>query len=138
MNAFHQQLHVDTKKTIRSFLKIQALGSPHLRQDIQQITTLVLQRPMANKATLDLSLQLLESSDYRAQLHKITQPFMRLYGDNDSLVPKTVLDQIDQLAPLSETYRFKQASHAPFISHVNEFRNVLTTWLIAKAKSHFS
>ena len=91
LNAFHQQLKVDIKKTISGFLKIQAMGSPHIRQDIKRITTLVFQQEMASKDTLDLSLQLLESSDHRKQLSAITQPFFRLYGDADSLVPLTLI-----------------------------------------------
>lgn len=135
LKSFHQQLHVDTKKTITGFLKIQAMGSPHVRQDIKQISELVLQQKMPNKATLDKSLGLLESSDYRQQLSQIAKPFLRLYGSNDSLVPKAVIEKVDQLTPDSEPYIFKQASHAPFISHLTEFNTVLMQWL---SQQHFS
>jgi len=137
LDAFHQQLQVDTKKTISGFLKIQAMGSPHIRQDIKQITQLVFQHQMANKATLDQSLMLLESSDFREQLQDITQPFLRLYGDADSLVPKAVIEQIAKLSENSDQHVFKQASHAPFISHVDDFKQVLSNWLMAKAKTDF-
>ena len=132
LDAFHQQLHIDTKKTISGFLKIQAMGSPHIRQDIKQITTLIFQHEMANKITLDKSLYLLENSDFRLRLQDITQPFLRLYGDADSLVPKAVIEQIRQLAKNSEQYIFKQASHAPFISHADDFKQILSNWLMAR------
>jgi len=137
LDAFHQQLHVDTKKTITGFLKIQAMGSPHIRQDIKQISQLIFQHKMANKTTLDLSLKLLESSDYRLRLQSITQPFLRLYGDADGLVPKTVIDNIAMLAKNSEQHIFKQASHAPFISHADDFKQIVSKWLAAKAKLKF-
>ena len=136
LEAFHQQLQVDTKKTISGFLKIQAMGSPHLRQNIKEITQLIFQHEMANKSTLEKSLKLLEISDYRAKIENINQPFFRLYGSADSLIPKAVIEKISKLAPNSEQHVFKQASHAPFISHADDFRKVLSKWLIAVARTH--
>lgn len=135
LTTFHQQLHIDAEKTINGFLKLQAMGSPHVRQDIKQISQLVFQHEMANKNTLDESLKLLEISDYRARLIDINQPFLRLYGSADSLVPKSVIGQVAQLAENnSEQYIFIGASHAPFISHLNDFNQVLTDWLL----THFT
>lgn len=130
--AFHQQLHVDIEKTINGFLKIQAMGSPHIRQDIKQISQLVFQHKMASEETLDQSLTLLESSDYRQILQHITQPFLRLYGNADSLVPKSVIEKVNELVPKSDVHIFKQASHAPFISHANDFKAILIQWLMEK------
>lgn len=136
LDAFHQQLQVDIKKTISGFLKIQAMGSPHIRQDIKQISQLVFQHEMANQATLDQSLKLLESSDYRKQLKDITQPFLRLYGSADSLVPKAVIEKVSKFAKHSDLHIFKQASHAPFISHAEDFKQILINWLVAKVKNN--
>lgn len=134
LTAFHQQLKEDTQKTIAGFLKIQAMGSPHIRQDIKQITHLVMQHDMPSKETLDESLSLLETSDHREKLLSIQQPFLRLYGNNDSLVPKGVIELIAKLAHQSEQHIFAQASHAPFISHLDDFTKVLSSWLL----SHFN
>lgn len=126
---FHQQLAQDTTKTISNFLKIQAMGSPHLRQDIKKIRELVMQYEQPTRRVLDDSLSLLESSDLSAQLQNIHQPFLRLYGKLDGLVPKQVIALIDQLAPQSQSYTFEQASHAPFISHQADFLVILKSWL---------
>jgi len=134
LNAFYKQLQVDTKKTISGFLKIQAMGSPHIRQDIKQISQLVFQHKMANKVTLDQSLKLLEVSDYRKRLKDIAQPFLRIYGGADSLVPKGVIEKINQLAEMSDQHVIKQASHAPFISHTDDFKEILSSWLMARVK----
>lgn len=127
--AFHHQLADDTKKTIEGFLKIQAMGSPHIRKDLKQIRALIFQYSMPKRQVLDHSLALLETVDLRAQLAKITVPFLRLYGRLDSLIPKNVSNLVDALAPNSESYVFQQASHAPFISHEDEFYQVLKQWL---------
>ncbi|MBL4900011.1 MAG: pimeloyl-ACP methyl ester esterase BioH [Colwellia sp.] len=133
LNAFHQQLQIDAKKTINGFLKLQAMGSPHVRQDIKQISQLVFQYDMAKKNTLDESLKLLEISDYRLKLKDIKQPFLRLYGSADSLVPKAIIEQVAKLSKqTSEQHIFIGASHAPFISHPDEFTEILTNWLLTK------
>jgi len=130
LNSFHKQLQIDAEKTINGFLKLQAMGSPHVRQDIKQISQLVFQHDMANKNTLDESLKLLETSDYRSRLKSINQPFLRLYGSADSLVPKSVIERIAKFAENnSEQHIFERASHAPFISHLDDFTQILTNWL---------
>jgi pimeloyl-[acyl-carrier protein] methyl ester esterase len=126
---FHQQLAEDTTKTINNFLKIQAMGSPHLRQDIKRIRDLVMQYPMPDRNTLDVSLQLLETSDLRELLPNLQVPFLRLYGKLDGLVPKAVISTINSLVPSSESYSFEQASHAPFISHQDDFLQYISLWL---------
>lgn len=133
LDIFHQQLQIDAEKTISGFLKLQAMGSPHVRQDIKQISQLVFQHDMANKSTLDESLKLLETSDFRLNLAEINQPFLRLYGSADSLVPKSVIGQVAMLAENnSEQHIFEGASHAPFISHLDDFTQVLTGWLLTR------
>ncbi|OKY26671.1 pimeloyl-ACP methyl ester esterase BioH [Thalassotalea sp. PP2-459] len=129
LTNFHRQLAQDTQKTIDSFLKIQAMGSPHIRQDIKRIRTLIMQYPMANKNTLMHSLTLLETTDQRNKLINIKCPYLRMYGKLDGLVPKEVIANIARLAPTSEQVIFEQSSHAPFISELSSFTDQLQTWL---------
>jgi pimeloyl-[acyl-carrier protein] methyl ester esterase len=133
LDFFHQQLQIDAEKTISGFLKLQAMGSPHVRQHIKQISELIFQYDMANKNTLNESLKLLETSDFRLTLAEINQPFLRLYGSADSLVPKSVIGQVAIITGNnSEQYIFERASHAPFISHLDDFTQVLTDWLLTQ------
>ncbi len=129
---FHQQLAQDTTKTISNFLKIQAMGSPHLRQDIKVIRDLVMQYEQPNRQILDDSLRLLETSNLSDKLSGVNQPFLRLYGKLDGLIPKHVIPLINSLAPNSQSHVFEQASHAPFISHQAEFLTILKTWLLER------
>ncbi|WP_448565906.1 pimeloyl-ACP methyl ester esterase BioH [Thalassotalea ganghwensis] len=129
LTLFHRQLSQDTAKVIDNFLKIQAMGSPHVREDIKSIRDLVMQYPMPSSATLDQSLSLLETVDLRSNLPQIHQSFLRLYGRLDGLVPKSVIDKINLLTPNSECYVFEKASHAPFISCQEEFIHVISQWV---------
>jgi pimeloyl-[acyl-carrier protein] methyl ester esterase len=126
---FHRQLAEDTAKTINNFLKVQAMGSPHLRHDIKLLRELVMQFPMPTKSTLDESLKLLTTVDQRASLAQISIPYLRLYGKLDGLVPRKAITAITALSPNSDVVIFEQASHAPFISHPGAFIETLTTWL---------
>ncbi|MEW6999097.1 pimeloyl-ACP methyl ester esterase BioH [Colwelliaceae bacterium BS250] len=135
LSMFHQQLTIDSEKTINGFLKIQALGSDTVRQDIKQIKTLIEQRPKPNNQVLDDSLSLLETVDLRSKVQALTLPVFRMYGRLDSLVPKAVIEQIDKLLPSSDRYTFQHASHAPFISHSDEFFTVLCDWITGNIKS---
>lgn len=129
LTIFHRQLEEDTQKTINNFLKIQAMGSPHIRHDIKLLRNLIMQYPMPNKETLDLSLGFLENEDQRQLLNNITLPFLRIYGKLDSLVPKTVIDKISDLSKQSNVVIFEKASHAPFISDLSAFLIELTSWI---------
>ena len=88
-----------------------------------------MQHELPSQKTLANSLQLLSNSDLRQQLNHIKIPFLRLYGANDSLVPKSIMPLVSKLAENSEQKIFNGASHAPFISHANDFYQVLNTWL---------
>jgi len=135
LTMFYVQLAQDTKKTIDGFLKIQAMGSPQVRQHIKTIRDLVMQHPLPTKQTLADSLTLLETVDLRENLPEISCPMLRLYGKLDSLVPKAVIEKIDHLAPCSQKHIFDKASHAPFISDVDEFNNIVHSWLIGQKKN---
>ena len=126
---FHRQLTEDTAKTINNFLKIQAMGSPHLRHDIKLLRELVMQFSMPTKQTLAESLQLLETVDHRDNLINISMPFLRIYGKLDGLVPRKAIKSISELSPHSDVVIFEQASHAPFISHPEDFHQAIIAWL---------
>ncbi|QDP02783.1 pimeloyl-ACP methyl ester esterase BioH [Thalassotalea sp. PS06] len=132
LTSFHAALADDAQKTINNFLKLQAMGSEHVRQDIKTIQSLINEYPHASIETLDHSLNLLERVDLRAKLTHIDIPVLRMYGRLDALVPKNVINQIDKLMPKSDVYTFERASHAPFISHADEFYTVLMDWITGK------
>jgi pimeloyl-[acyl-carrier protein] methyl ester esterase len=130
LDLFYRQLSQNTAKTINDFLKIQAMGSPHLRHDIKRLRALVMQFPLPTKTILNESLQLLETVDHRENLIKIPMPFLRMYGKLDGLVPLNAIALINVLSPGSDVVILEKASHAPFISHPEEFHQALMVWLL--------
>jgi len=131
--GFHQQLSGNIEKTINNFLKIQAMGSPHLKDDVRKLRKLVMEYAIPSQQTLDDSLRLLETVDLRSQLGQLSVPLYRIYGRLDSLVPKAVISEVDQLLiNNNEKYVFDKESHAPFISDQQGFIDVLLTWIADK------
>lgn len=129
LNNFHKLLSVDTRKTIDNFLKIQAMGSPQLRTDIKTVRDLVMQHEMPSVETLNASLKLLESVDLRNSLKNISVPSLSLYGRLDTLVPKSAITQISKIFPKSQTHTFAHSSHAPFISELETFSEIIKEWI---------
>ncbi|MER2490908.1 pimeloyl-ACP methyl ester esterase BioH [Catenovulum sediminis] len=126
LTDFQQQLAEDYNKTLERFLAIQAMGSRSARQDIKAFKALLLTYAPPAPAALSGGLQILAEADLTDKIAEIHQPTVRLYGKLDSLVPKAAIDPIHQLQPHSDKYIFNKASHAPFISHPEEFLQVLS------------
>ncbi|MGF1685241.1 pimeloyl-ACP methyl ester esterase BioH [Photobacterium japonica] len=126
---FRQQLDLDFDATVARFMALQAMGSPTARQDVRALKEAVLSRPAPQPAALAAGLQMLAEVDLRPQLAAVTMPWLRLYGRLDGLVPVKVADTLDALAPQSQRQVFASASHAPFISHPDEFVATLLPFL---------
>lgn len=136
LEAFYHQLSKDIESTLNNFLKIQAMGSPHIRKDLKQLQSLIMSYPLPTREVLASGLDLLRDSDLRARIGAVSSPFLRMYGKLDSLVPKATIDLVNQLSPNSELIVFEQASHAPFISHFPQFLETLVNWLNRNKLEH--
>jgi len=118
---FQEQLNDDFAKTLARFLAIQAMGSESAKADIKALNQMLALRPMPSSQALKVGLTLLETVDLRQQLKSINVPFLRIYGRLDSLVGHRMVKQIDNLAPQSQSVVLAKSSHAPFISHPQQF-----------------
>ncbi len=121
LRVFEQQLERDFSKTLDRFMAIQAMGSETAREDIKKIKGYVQDYPIPDEGALQAGLNLLSSVDLRDQLKSIKVPTHRLYGRLDSLVPHKAIEPIGALQPSCSSHVFAHASHAPFISHPQEF-----------------
>ncbi|MEI8594438.1 pimeloyl-ACP methyl ester esterase BioH [Photobacterium sp. Hal280] len=129
LSDFQQQLSDDFSLTVERFMALQAMGSPSARQDIKLLKQAVLSRPQPSPDALAAGLEMLAEVDLRRQLAQIQQPWLRLYGRLDGLVPAKVASDMDKLAPQSEKVVFAKASHAPFISHPQDFMQALQRFI---------
>lgn len=121
LSQFAEQLKADFTLTVERFMALQAMGSPNAKQDIKQVKRAVFSRPAPNQSTLATGLTILADIDLRERLSQLTMPVCRMYGRLDGLVPIKVAHDMDEYIPHSTKVVFEQASHAPFISHSDEF-----------------
>ncbi|MDM5091143.1 pimeloyl-ACP methyl ester esterase BioH [Aeromonas bestiarum] len=125
LTGFNQMLAGDFKQTIERFLAIQAMGSEHARDDIRQLRHWLAERPAPQLAALEAGLGLLADVDLRDALATLSLPWLRVYGRLDSLVPKAAIPLLDERYPASHSLMLEKASHAPFISHPQQFVEII-------------
>ncbi len=121
LDAFSQQLVVDIDKTVARFLAIQAMGSETARKDIAELKHAVMAHPVAAPQALSGGLDILRDSDLRLALETLKLPLRGIYGRLDTLVP---LQSIERMAQRLDDFEYgvvHKASHAPFMSHKDEF-----------------
>ncbi|WP_198673603.1 pimeloyl-ACP methyl ester esterase BioH [Algibacillus agarilyticus] len=129
LQSFQQQLANDYQITLARFLAIQTMGSPTAKQDIKTLKQQLLAYPEPHLSALTGGLVILEKADLRNDINKITCPTLRIYGRLDSLVPRKAIKKIQALQPNAAHHIFAHASHAPFISHIDEFIACIESYL---------
>ncbi|BFL86228.1 hypothetical protein LFREDSHE_46780 [Shewanella baltica] len=133
LSQFSEQLGQNLPKTIERFLAIQAMGSATAKEDIKRLRDLVLARPLPDARALTQGLSMLTDIDLRPQLTELQQPWLRIWGRLDGLVPKRVQPKMP-ITPQIEDVMLAKASHAPFISHQQEFLQVFMPWLALQTR----
>ncbi|WMY96008.1 MAG: pimeloyl-ACP methyl ester esterase BioH [Arsenophonus sp.] len=125
LQNFEQQLQLNFNSTIERFLELQILDSNLSGEDINLLKLLILKQPLPSSSVLKKGLNILQKTDLRESLLTFKRPFLRIYGDLDTLVPKKISSIIDKWLPKSSSIIIKHAAHAPFISHPHNFMRLL-------------
>lgn len=129
LTQFSNQLNRDLSRTVERFLAIQAMGSDNAKSDIQQIKSLVLSKPLPTQQALSQGLDMLAQVDLRPRITQIQQPWLRIWGKLDGLVPRKIITSLPSSNDIKDVV-LNKASHAPFISHPDEFLAHLLPWII--------
>lgn len=115
--TFKAQLDNDFEATLKRFLAVQSMGSPHARQDVKALQASVLSQPLADPRALAAGLDWLAMTDLREALSQLSMPLHRAYGRLDSLVPVAVARHISH----GESQIFEHSAHAPFLNQTDDF-----------------
>lgn len=129
LENFQEQLSGDFKKTLERFLAIQSLGSETAKGDLRTIKAQVFRHPQPGVVALRKGLEYLQTVDLRQQINNINCQTLRIFGSQDSLVPKVAVEKIQALQPDAQYHIVKSASHAPFISHTDKFMQIFRAFL---------
>ncbi|ESP91849.1 pimeloyl-ACP methyl ester esterase BioH [Pseudoalteromonas luteoviolacea] len=129
LEQFKVQLAKDSRKTIERFLAIQAMGSEHAKADIKQLKELLFLASEPHDTALSAGLDILQSVDLRPDFANLKCPVYGIFGRLDSLVPQSVAAELSLINPQFSYEILPKASHAPFISHRDDFISYLKSVL---------
>ena len=118
---FAQELDQQQKKTIRRFLALQVKGLPDAMKVVRQLQNSIESRGQASAHALSVGLDILLNSDFRDVVKNIEKPIYWLFGEKDSLVPKELAGVLEKYFSQKNIMLNQGASHAPFISHTDDF-----------------
>lgn len=121
LNQFSHQLTHQYEKTLDDFLLLQLRGSSNNHALISELKTQV--APIQHSALMG-GLKLLSETDLRADLSKIDIPSLHIFGGMDALVPASVISSLQPMVS-GHCALIKRAGHIPFLSHPEEFLEVL-------------
>ena len=114
--AFAADLESDYAQTLRRFFMLEAQGSEHLRDDLRLLQRTAFSYGEPKASVLCDGLQLLEHSDLRAELAKLSMPSLWLAGRRDKLVgPEAMRQACDSCG--GSWALFERGGHAPFLTH---------------------
>lgn len=126
---FADALQQDVGRTLERFLALETLGAEHAQDERHWLRQLLHAVPQPSTALLVEGLQLLQSTDLRAELPALRCPSMWIGGRRDRLVPPQALEQAAMLAPGGQSVILERAAHAPFIGRPDAFVEALVSFL---------
>jgi len=124
-DAFAENLQTDFPGTIQRFLSLQVQGSESGRQILRQIRKQVLAISSVNIEALHSGLKLLKTVDLRERVRDLKSPVTWVLGNKDALVKASLGKELQQQLPAADILMFDKASHAPFLSHRDQFNREL-------------
>ena len=110
---FYQELANNPGPTLQTFMALQLQGKH------------VALGPTPSQVGLRLGLDVLMNEDFRQDISLLKKPVAYMFGRLDKIVPLATMEVMQSRYPHFKYILFSKASHAPFISHQNEFIEAL-------------
>ena len=129
LSSFGARLSNNYAATIKSFLALQVLNQPNMRDTMTKLQQALTARGGVDPAALNAGLTILETTDLRGQLQNISQPSLVLQGDHDALTPEPAGHWLASHLAHARYVMLAHAAHAPFLSHRDAFLNELNIFL---------
>jgi pimeloyl-[acyl-carrier protein] methyl ester esterase len=126
---FAAQIAADYQNTLIKFLTLQCMGSGDARSTIKLLRKSFAQRPVPTLGSLQKALNILLQTDLRAELENLRKPVLLIHGDRDTLAPVQAAHWLAQRLPFGRLRVMAGASHAPFLSHPDQFIEALIQFL---------
>jgi len=121
LQQFGDELAVSYRLTLQRFVALQVQGSEHARAVLAQLRTELFARGEPSRVALRAALELLATTDLRADVGAIRQRAVVISGERDTLTPPEAGEWLARTLPCASFRLIPGAAHAPFLSHPEAF-----------------
>lgn len=126
---FADALAGDYEGTLKRFLSLQARGDEAAKAVLRGLRDSLFTRGRPAEQVLRGGLEILAGCDLRSRVTDVEQPALVIHGERDQLVPLPAGEWLAQNLPSARLAVVKGAAHAPFLSHPDEFVNLVKGFL---------
>lgn len=103
---FYKNFNIYQRQSKKKFLKEQKPRKESIEQGYIWLTTI----------------------DQRKNITNINTPYLKIYGSLDLLIPEKISYIIDKYSKKTLSIKISKATHAPFLSHPNNFIKIITNF----------
>jgi pimeloyl-[acyl-carrier protein] methyl ester esterase len=128
---FGDELAVAYRLTLQRFLSLQVQGSEDGRRTLAAMRGALFARGEPAREALAAGLDILASTDLRADVPSIDVPALVVTGQRDALTPAGAGAWLARALPRARHVGIAGAAHAPFLSHPAGFEAALEAFLHA-------
>lgn len=126
---FFAKLNENIAMTVQDFLSLQVRGDAHAMLTLKTLRARLMEYP-PDARMLEASLAMLRDTDLRSLLPAIQLPTLLIAGEHDRIAHPRATQAMQSLMPNTHYVEIKRAGHACFLSHRDEFMNVLNVFLL--------
>ena len=130
LEKFKTDLTRNFEKTLSRFLALQFMHSEGQKENLRLARELVFAKQVPDMDMLQAGLELLKSTDLRAQLDEIKCDTLILNGERDTLVPTMAARYLAEKIEHAKSVIFRSSGHAPFLSSTKQFNDNLKQFLL--------
>jgi pimeloyl-[acyl-carrier protein] methyl ester esterase len=128
---FGNRLSTNYAATIKSFLALQVLNTPNIRDMVNELQKAITSRGTTDLAALAAALEILRATDLREHVPALVQSALVIQGDHDALTPERAARWMAEQMQNARYAMIPHAAHAPFMSHRDVFLRELNAFLNA-------
>ncbi|ABA58559.1 carboxylesterase BioH (pimeloyl-CoA synthesis) [Nitrosococcus oceani ATCC 19707] len=128
---FSVALQNDSVETLKRFVWLQTRGAERAKAVAQVLLAHFNAPYRPGIEGLEDGLALLQDSDLRVELETIPCPTLAIMGQRDPLVPPKVGAWLSAHLPQGQVFMIPRAGHAPFLSHGQVFKDIVSNFLQA-------
>lgn len=118
---FADALERDYRATVQRFVAVQALTSPHAKEEMRRLRHAIFAHGEPDPVALRGGLAILAASDLRELVGGLSCPVQMIMGTHDTLAPVPAGEQLKQRYPQLALEIIQGAGHCPFMTHTTRF-----------------